>query len=453
MNQIENQWRRVIVVFVTLLLWHSVANAQTATLAGGVLTISGTVGRDQINVQSVSGNVVVKWRESQSSFPLTSVTRIVAQLGSGDDSFEATNCVVPCVVNGARGNDFILGGDRADVLSGGLGDDFIIGGKGPDRLFGDENSDLLVGGLLSNSSIASAKSIWLNVTASTTFTSRVQRFKADPPRVLSETSSDQFSGGTHADLFVGDFQEAVSVDTSTDFYPAIDTDLFQPPDRRRIYFIGVSLTGDLTPVELQGRVEWHLDCGVNLQQIFDFPLSPCKTNSHIWPEALVEKQFDVLVVQPHFGTTLTQDTQVISEWMRMQPNAEVIIHTGWSQFATFEETYHAPVVAGGMQHSPAYFSSLVGRLQAAFPTRQIRTTEAIQILDSIWHDIDRGEAPFADFSELYRNELHMSMQGGRYMMHNLMRLKLGQPLNRHVYPVDPTQRQYLDLKVREFGAD
>ena len=100
-------------------------------------------------------------------------------------------------------------------------------------------------------------------------------------------------------------------------------------DDQRVFLIGNSLTMDALPVLLGQGVQWHIDCGKNLQYIHDHPQKPCVKSSYLWPIALAEVEYDVLCVQPHFGTRLDQDVAVISEWMRMQPQARLVIHTGW----------------------------------------------------------------------------------------------------------------------------
>src|SRR5689334_19368237 len=85
------------------------------------------------------------------------------------------------------------------------------------------------------------------------------------------------------------------------------------PKASSCYLIGNSLTWDTSPNLLDGDVQWHVDCGVNLAQIHDHREKPCVDTSTIWTRALREKQHDVVSVQPHYGTTLAQDAAIISE--------------------------------------------------------------------------------------------------------------------------------------------
>ena len=46
--------------------------------------------------------------------------------------------------DGGAGDDFILGGDRWEVLAGGAGDDYIEGGEGVDYIYWDgQGSDVV----------------------------------------------------------------------------------------------------------------------------------------------------------------------------------------------------------------------------------------------------------------------------------------------------------------------
>lgn len=121
-----------------------------ATLAGGVLSITGTSGNDAIVITidpanssrlRVSDNGVV------SRFLISEVGRINANLFKGHDLFTIGDTItIPASVNGAGGRDTILGGAGRDTLNGGEGDDLINGRAGKDLLIGGEGSDEIYGG-------------------------------------------------------------------------------------------------------------------------------------------------------------------------------------------------------------------------------------------------------------------------------------------------------------------
>lgn len=217
----------------------------------------------------------------------------------------------------------------------------------------------------------------------------------------------------------------------------------------KIFLIGNSLTWDALPSLLGGDVQWHVDCGKSLKHIYDHPHSPCVKSSTAWPTALKRTKYDFLCVQPFSGTTLDEDVAVISSWIALQPTAVLVLHTGWNRAKDFERVYHTTVDHQRMVHTPAYFEALRAELSRRHPRLEIRSTQAIEVLDVVWHDIEGSRAPFDSFSELYRDEIHMTTQVGRYLMHNLMRRTLGQALSTQGFQIEANQRAYLDEKLRE----
>ena len=123
----------------------------TASLANGVLTITGTDGADNISVSQVNG--VIKVGGISDSFAVNSVKKIVIDAGNGNDVIHLDSqavagqqgIVVGAWVFARDGNDKIWGGEGADFIDGGLGNDTIYGGGGGDRIFGDAGDDVLYG--------------------------------------------------------------------------------------------------------------------------------------------------------------------------------------------------------------------------------------------------------------------------------------------------------------------
>lgn len=226
----------------------------------------------------------------------------------------------------------------------------------------------------------------------------------------------------------------------------------QVPTAPKVYLIGNSLTWDTLPGLLAGDVQWHVDCGKNLKFIYDHPEAPCVKTSTLWPAALQGKQYDFLSVQPHFGTSLEEDVRVISAWLEMQSAATLVLHTGWNRSAEFEASFHAEADGRQMVHAPPYFDALMAKLGECHPKRIIRSTHAMHTLDEIYHEIESGQAPFKHFEELYRDSIHMTTQAGRYLMHNLMRIALQQPLSDQGFQIDAPQKDYLTLKLRALQA-
>jgi hypothetical protein len=220
----------------------------------------------------------------------------------------------------------------------------------------------------------------------------------------------------------------------------------------KIFLIGNSLTWDCVPALLRGDVSWHVDCGKSLQKIYETPAKPCVPSSSLWPSALQNKKFDYLCVQPHFGTTLRQDIEVIDHWVTQQPQAVLVIHTGWARHADVEKEFHAGSRAltldTQMQHSPEYFQAISRELKRRHPQLVIRSTKVTDALDKVWHDIEAQRAPIKALSELYRDDLHLTVQGGRYLAHNLLRRALDQPASSQGFQLESDLQNYLDQTMQ-----
>lgn len=224
------------------------------------------------------------------------------------------------------------------------------------------------------------------------------------------------------------------------------------PGEKRIFLIGNSLTWDTRPPLLDEFVQWHVDCGKSLQYIFDHPESPCVKSSVLWPQALKQQTYDYLCVQPHYGTTLAQDVDVISRWMAMQPDAVVVIHAGWARSASAAEEFAA---RGGeeMGHRRDYYARLIERLKRKFPDRSIRQTFSTDALHQVAEDIEDGKAPLQQLTDLYRDAIHMTHGEGRYLMHNLMRAAVDQDPSDAGFEIrekNPGLKNYLDRLVNSY---
>lgn len=215
--------------------------------------------------------------------------------------------------------------------------------------------------------------------------------------------------------------------------------------KSRYYLIGNSLTWDTVPPLLSGDTQWHVDCGVSLQVIRTKTEKPCVQNSVVWTTALKEKQYDVISVQPHYGTTLAQDVEVISEWMKLQPKAVFVIHSGWAFQTQRANEFASYAVPDQMTHSPGYIRALIAELKRLHPDREVRQTLAQNLLAAIADDISAKRAPIKDVSELYRDAIHLTHDAGKYLMHNAMRHALGQASSAVGFEkVTPEMKTYLD---------
>jgi Ca2+-binding RTX toxin-like protein len=110
----------------------------TATLVGGALVVDGSPGEDTGVVDFTdAGTIGVELNGVRQGFARAAIRTISVSLRSGDDRFSVTSgrsalTDLPLRVDGGNGDDHLLGGAAADVLSGDRGDDFVDGGVGAD---------------------------------------------------------------------------------------------------------------------------------------------------------------------------------------------------------------------------------------------------------------------------------------------------------------------------------
>ncbi len=196
-----------------------------------------------------------------------------------------------------------------------------------------------------------------------------------------------------------------------------------------VFLLGNSLTWDTVPAKLDGDVQWHVDCGKSLPYMVGNPDDPCVKSSTLWPKALQEKQYDVISIQVHYGSTLKEDTAAVLKLIENQPNARVVIHTGWArsieraeEWSNSNDTFSAT-----MKHHRNYFDALLNNLRGSRPKQEFSRSYAMDLLQVVAADIQSGEARVESVNELYRDAIHMNVVTGRYLMHNAMRHAIGQP--------------------------
>lgn len=130
-----------------------------ATLNGGVLTITGTDGNDQIEVDlRDDGTLKVEINTVEQSFDPAAVSKFVVNALAGNDHVEFNDrnpISIPAqvfaglgrdTVEGALGRDTIYGGGGNDSLDGEAGSDIIYGESGNDLIEGKNGNDKLFGG-------------------------------------------------------------------------------------------------------------------------------------------------------------------------------------------------------------------------------------------------------------------------------------------------------------------
>ena len=117
-------------------------------LVGTSLVITGTAESDVTSAGPYSTDpqiLVVKQNGRSKTFPMSAVTNISADLGSGDDSFSGVGLAQPIYVFGGDGKDTIYGGNGNDPLTSGAGQSTLDGGAGDDRLNGGSQHDSIHG--------------------------------------------------------------------------------------------------------------------------------------------------------------------------------------------------------------------------------------------------------------------------------------------------------------------
>src|SRR5687768_3610076 len=121
----------------------------SVSLNDGVLTIVGTSGGDNIEVQKRADDneLRVELNGSETEYALGSVNRVVIRGLAGSDRIEYSGrdgrLDIPGSISGGDGNDVLEGGNGADTIAGGGGNDRIQGKGGNDRLNGGAGNDVV----------------------------------------------------------------------------------------------------------------------------------------------------------------------------------------------------------------------------------------------------------------------------------------------------------------------
>jgi Calpain family cysteine protease/RTX calcium-binding nonapeptide repeat (4 copies) len=133
--------------------------------SGGLLTVTGTTGNDQITISQSGTSWTIANGSDWSVTKTMKVTRLSVNAGNGDDTVTINSSVtVPATllggagndtitsngtgtvsINGGAGNDSLTGGSSTDTLNGDIGDDTLVGGAGADLLIGGAGNDSLSG--------------------------------------------------------------------------------------------------------------------------------------------------------------------------------------------------------------------------------------------------------------------------------------------------------------------
>jgi Ca2+-binding RTX toxin-like protein len=122
----------------------------SASLSNGVLTLTGTEAADNFYLNAAPGGKLGVYESGKPNvfFTLTSVKKIVAKLGGGDDALFITAVVgtQPSSIDAGAGNDNITAGDGNDTITTGDGNDIVNAGGGNDSVDTGAGNDQLAGG-------------------------------------------------------------------------------------------------------------------------------------------------------------------------------------------------------------------------------------------------------------------------------------------------------------------
>ncbi len=130
----------------------------SAGLTGTTLNIAEGSMNDTVTVQRVyfedrwyvkvteqSSDGVLTYAPRTSWFDQSKVTKIAADLASGNDTFK-NETAIRTSIRGGSGNDTMFGGTGVDTFYGDSGNDVLQGGRGNDRLEGGSENDRIFGG-------------------------------------------------------------------------------------------------------------------------------------------------------------------------------------------------------------------------------------------------------------------------------------------------------------------
>ncbi len=194
------------------------------TIENGSLVVTGADSRDQLTITVGYHAITVKGTLGGTKISQTLYTRfvqrILANLGSGDDSLRIDSLAhLPVVIDAGAGNDsvtvngascILLGGDGNDRLTGSRFRDVLIGGNGQDELRGGAGQDILIGGTTAYDqnllALVAIQSEWNAPTSYATRTANIASgsspfllplgvYLQQDQTVFSDSASDNLLGG------------------------------------------------------------------------------------------------------------------------------------------------------------------------------------------------------------------------------------------------------------------
>jgi Ca2+-binding RTX toxin-like protein len=123
----------------------------------GSLTLKGGAGNDVLIINAATTQAHIDGRGGFDIVKVNDVAGVTLDLAAahveeaigdrGDDALNASGMTANAFLDGAGGNDILIGGIANDAIGGGTGDDYYLdGGRGNDILRGGDGRDLIFGG-------------------------------------------------------------------------------------------------------------------------------------------------------------------------------------------------------------------------------------------------------------------------------------------------------------------
>jgi Ca2+-binding RTX toxin-like protein len=107
------------------------------------IVVNGTPIADNINVTDLAGPATQITINNVVSLVADGTSIEVNGLGGNDTM--VVNAILPTLMRGGDGNDYMMGGNGNDVMLGGNGDDVTVGRNGMDKMLGEGGNDRLYG--------------------------------------------------------------------------------------------------------------------------------------------------------------------------------------------------------------------------------------------------------------------------------------------------------------------
>jgi len=204
----------------------------------------------------------------------------------------------------------------------------------------------------------------------------------------------------------------------------------------RSYHIGNSLTWDLQPRGLPGLAQiggesletgFHIRCSKSLNYIWDHPTDVCSNlkDPDFFTPSLTENPWDAVTLQSHTGSgsTLATDVATVLNFIDLtksnpaNQDTAFYVYAAWPSKGNYETKWTKSVLnedATKTVIAREYFDDLMSRLQNATSAKVLMIPVG-EVLFELDQKMQAGEIPgFTSIDELYRDDLHLSLDVGRY---------------------------------------